>query len=60
MESSIAEFLVRWPACERLPTITVSDIRIAGQGTGASQLVRSMLRANNAQFPVRVRVCVRV
>ncbi len=23
MESSIAEFLVRWPACERLPTFTL-------------------------------------
>ena len=28
MESSIAEFLARWPACERLPTL-IADIAIA-------------------------------
>ena len=27
MESSIAEFLARWPACERLPTLTAEDAR---------------------------------
>ena len=29
MESSIAEFLVRWPACERLPTSSVAYTRNA-------------------------------
>ena len=27
MESSIAEFLARWPACERLPTLNAADSR---------------------------------
>ena len=27
MESSIAEFLARWPACERLPTWNAADRR---------------------------------
>ena len=27
MESSIAEFLARWPACERLPTLDEADSR---------------------------------